>query len=189
MGRNFVYTFGRFDPPTMGHKTLFNSVLNRADELNAECAIYVSPKTDGTKTLLDSVVRKELVAISNPSVFTVCNEKYANPFNVLNCIVHKYDKIVFVIGSDRYTEFKTKITNYAIKRGMSHISIESCCERTNDTNTVNGISSSYLKRQVALGNKLTVMNGLHDALDDDTKSYVFDLLHKGINNASKRIYQ
>ena len=45
--KTIVFTFGRFQPPTIGHGKLFNAVISHAKSVGGEHLIYASQSFDG----------------------------------------------------------------------------------------------------------------------------------------------
>jgi hypothetical protein len=130
-----VFTFGRFQPPTLGHQVLIDAVVARATATGADAYVFVSAKQNDQKKYLASKKYAEMTA-AGTFVSTDANENPLSPFmkvhllqkqhrgkpvrfiNTAVCecptifgIVDKlrstgYTDITMLVGSDRVPQFQ-----------------------------------------------------------------------------------
>jgi hypothetical protein len=103
----FVFAFGRFQPPTVGHEILISQVKKAAQQHNAPYAIFVS-KTVGitSKPKLRNPLSIEqkfpYVQAAFPGTnFVACSEDMKTVIDIAKHINQKYKNIIMVAGEDR----------------------------------------------------------------------------------------
>ena len=64
----FVFTYGRFNPPTIGHGILFREIVRRAEEMDATPVIVVSHKNTTSKNPLTAEEKVEVIKRVFPGV-------------------------------------------------------------------------------------------------------------------------
>ena len=112
---NLIITFGRFQPPTRGHKIIFDEMSKLAAEKNADAYVFIVDCAAGactTNPLPKNVIvntLKKMYASSNLK-FTALENMQVGADNILKSLIetHKYpvENITIVIGSDRVSDFK-----------------------------------------------------------------------------------
>jgi len=66
-GRRAVYTFGRFQPPTLGHGLLYDTVLEvAAAEPGSDAYVFVSSSVNNVAALVKSAAHKAMLASCGP---------------------------------------------------------------------------------------------------------------------------
>lgn len=120
-----VFTFGRFNPPTVGHKINFQYVRDLADKLGYDHIIYVSPKQDFTadengipKGPLTFEERVNYLQSLYPQFVFNTNPALYGPYKVLEDLVDKYQNIKFAVGEDRFDDFAA-MPKYAAEAGVN----------------------------------------------------------------------
>jgi len=183
-GRHIAFTFGRFNPPTIGHEKLLNKVAaQRADQY----IIYLSRSEDSAKNPLafreKVAVMKRMfprhagkIAVSNSNkVFDILIELYKK----------KFTEITMVVGSDRVREFDTIIKRYngdKNKHGyynFDRISVVSAGERDPDAEGAMGMSASKMRDAASKNDLVSFKRGLPISYRD--KDGLFKLVRKGMN--------
>ena len=110
-----TFTFGRFNPPTVGHLKLAHKMktLSGGDDVR----IYTSHTTDRKKNPLTNA---EIIKFMNPMLPTGIDVVTSNARTVFDVLVKLYDKgyrsAKMVVGSDRVMEFQTLLTKYNGKK-------------------------------------------------------------------------
>ena len=116
-----VVTFGRFQPPTLGHRVVLDTMtrLGRTitDAETAAVSLFVipSPTQDAKKNPLTPVQREEILSEVLDANFHVGIEG-AQPRTILE-VAHLldekgYDELYVVAGSDRVSEFQDLLDRY-----------------------------------------------------------------------------
>ena len=188
-GRHIAFTFGRFNPPTIGHEKLLNKVAaQRADQY----IIYLSRSEDSAKNPLafreKVAVMKRMfprhagkIAVSNSNkVFDILIELYKK----------KFTEITMVVGSDRVREFDTIIKRYngdKNKHGyynFDRISVVSAGERDTDAEGAMGMSASKMRAAAKKKDFTSFKKGLPRNFSLKNSETLFKLVRRGMNLAA-----
>ena len=145
-----TFTFGRFNPPTVGHMKLaakMKSISSGHDVL-----IYTTHTTDKKKNpLTNAQIRKFM----NPMLPRGINVVLSPSRTVFDVVVDLYNKgyryIQMVVGSDRVREFETLLNKYNGKKSthgyynFKSIKVVSAGERDPDAEGAAGMSASKMR--------------------------------------------
>ena len=169
-----VFTFGRFNPPTIGHMKLIEKIAKVAKQNSADYRIFLSRSQDSDKNPLSLKDKVKYLKLSAPRYKSaIQSEDVVNVFDVLvNIHEAGYEKAIMVVGSDRVSEFNTLIKKYngrASRHGsyeFKEIEVVSAGERDPDAEDVSGMSASKLRTLASENNfegfKLGVSPNLSD---------------------------
>ena len=145
-----TFTFGRFNPPTVGHMKLaakMKSISSGDDVL-----IYTTHTTDKTKNpLTNAQIRKFM----NPMLPRGINVTASASRTVFEVVVDLYDQgyrdVQMVVGSDRIMEFKNLLVKYnGVKSrhgyyNFKSIKVVSAGDRDPDAEGATGMSASKMR--------------------------------------------
>ena len=164
-GKRMAFTFGRFNPPTIGHQKLIQKVLaQRANDHR----IYLSRSQDKKKNPLEP--RYKLTVMKQ--MFPQYSRKIEIiPTNMVMDLASKlfkqgYENITMVVGSDRVREFSTILKKYnGIKSRHGYylfgdIDVVSAGDRDPDADGAVGMSASKMRDAAAKGDKESFKKGL-----------------------------
>lgn len=162
-----VFTFGRFNPPTVGHEKLIQKVASVSKGNNY--FIYASHSQDKDKNPLDYKEKIQLMRKMFPKYGRNIIE--SNAKNVFDIAVDLYDKgynkLTMVVGSDRINEFTIllkKYDNIKARHGFysfpQGIFVVSAGERDPDADDVSGMSASKMRAAAADGDWKSFQKGL-----------------------------
>ena len=170
-----VFTYGRMNPPTIGHLKLVKKMIGEARRHKADPWIFLSPTQNAKKDPL-SPNRKIYYAEKSfgPNVNI---DIQANIFTVLVELYNKgYKKLIMIVGSDRIPEFSKTIPKYNGVEGKPHgfynfesIDFQSAGERDPDAEGVAGMSASKLRGFAVAGDYDNFKKG-NNLNDRDSKS-------------------
>lgn len=109
--RSAVIAFGRFNPPTSGHKLLFDGAMSAARRLNADLIVYPSVSHDTRSNPLSFAVKVKFLQKLFPQITFNTNASIRTPFDAFQDIASRgYSKLYVVMGGDERThefqEFK-----------------------------------------------------------------------------------
>lgn len=147
-----VITFGRMNPPTVGHEKLVNKIVSTAISEKGTPLVYLSKTQDAKKNPLtyDQKIKyaqaffgKRLV-VKSPAktIIEVAKEVQKAGFKDL----------VLVVGSDRVKEFETLLNKYNGKDfTFNSIKVVSAGDRDPDSDDVSGMSASKIRAAAAEG--------------------------------------
>jgi len=150
MPKSVAFSFGRFNPPTIGHEKL----LDMTRGANRNYRIYASQSQDSNKNPLShsqkvSVMKKMFPTHSRK----IRREKFTTAFDVLVSLYKgKHTDVVMVVGSDRVNEFEKAIVPYNGKKAahgyykFKSIRVISAGARDPDAEGVSGMSASKMRK-------------------------------------------
>ena len=149
-GKSIAFTFGRFNPPTIGHEKLINKV---AQQRTDDYKIYLSKSEDSSKNPLGARVKLSTMKQMFPRH---ARNIVVNPSNmILDIATELYNKgysdLTMVVGSDRVREFDTILKKYngvKSRHGLydfDSINVVSAGERDPDAEGATGMSASKMR--------------------------------------------
>jgi len=186
-GRTAVFTFGRMNPPTIGHEKLLNKLKNVASKSSADWFVYLSSSQDAKKNPLPferkiHYARKMFGRDVNARTFP----KEPTVLHAASSLYGKgYKKLIMVVGSDRINDFSKLLKQYN-NQDKPHgfynfdlIDVVSAGERDPDAEGVSGMSASKLRGFAVQGKYDEFAKGLPGLNDKDAKS-LFNEIRKGL---------
>ncbi len=183
--KEITVTFGRFNPPTIGHEKLLNAMASRA--AGGTYKIYVSQSTDENKNplhysekikLMRSMFAKHgrniIEDASIKTIFDIAQKAYKDGFV----------RFVLVVGEDRVDDFSNLLKKYQgqkQKNGSFYdfpggIDVVSAGDRDPDSDSVEGMSASKMRQAARDGDLRSFSKGLPKGYDDSIS--VFNLVRK-----------
>jgi len=153
-----VFTFGRFNPPTIGHQKLLQKVQKVARQKGGKAHIFGSFTQDKKKNPLHHLQKMKFLKDMFPKEM-VGQKPTAGLNTAIDVAVHldDYDHLVMVVGSDRVDDFQTLLSNYNgvdARHGKYHyksIEVVSAGERDPDATGVSGMSASKMRAAAGSG--------------------------------------
>ena len=154
-----VFTFGRFNPPTIGHQKLMQATLKTAKREGGKPFIFGSFTQDAKKNPLSHTVKMKYLAEMFPREMRGQRGPAGSLRTAIDVAVYlnDYDKLVMVVGSDRVQEFESLLTRYngvSARHGLydfKEIKVVSAGERDPDAEGVTGMSASKMRASAAAG--------------------------------------
>jgi hypothetical protein len=140
-----VFTFGRFQPPTIGHKVLIEGIETAAKEENADAYIFVSSSQDSKKNPLlvtekIKILQKQYPGRSVHFINTKLQGTQTPPQAIYKLIQLGYEKIIMYVGSDRIDNF-TKMVQAMSEEAKSKVDIRLVGDERNEGNNSNNVSN------------------------------------------------
>ena len=115
-GPAVVITFGRFNPPSIGHQNLINAVQEQAEELDAEYRIYPSRTSDNKQNPLDFKVKYNILQHIFPEhAENIINdpENGDNIYDILSSLQDEgYHHVVIVCGDENVQRYEKIAQKY-----------------------------------------------------------------------------
>lgn len=153
VGKTAVFAFGRMNPPTIGHAKLIAKVLAVAKKERGLPMVFPSKTEDKKKNPLSFKTKVKVLRDVFGNIINI-DTTIKTPFDVLEFLNNaKYEKVIFVVGSDRVQEFKKNMTRY-INNDLDNIkdfTVVSAGERDPDAEGVAGMSGSKMREFVIKG--------------------------------------
>jgi len=171
-GKTAVFTFGRFNPPTIGHQKLLQATVKVAKKEGGKAHIFGSHSQDKKKNplthsqkmfYLSKMFPKEMRGQSSVSVLRTAIDVAVQ--------LNEHDRLVMVVGSDRVNDFQTLLDKYNGVEGRhgyysySEIEVVSAGERDPDAEGVSGMSASKMRAAAGSGDYDSFKLGLPKGYD------------------------
>lgn len=178
-----VITFGRFNPPTTGHKVLVDKML----EFRGDHYIFLSHKHDLVKNLLSYKDKRFFVEKFFPDV-TIGPKDIHSPLQALEYVFNQgYTKVLFVVGSDRVQSFSKMIADNNGKTfKFKFIEVINAGDRKIADGSDAGMSSSKLRSIAARGDFARFQQGVPSTF---LAKELYDLLRKAIKSSQSKSKQ
>jgi len=173
-----VFTFGRFNPPTIGHEKLVQKVLEIAAGANADHVIFLSQTHKPKK---DPLPWKDKVALFKkmfPEANVSTNKEVKNPYGALASLGEIYDNAILVVGSDRVETFKSGMAPYLEEYGIKNFDVVSAGQRDPDAEGAEGMSASKARALAIEGNFKAFSQTLPSTISNATKKSVYNLIRQ-----------
>lgn len=163
--KHIVTTFGRVNPPTIGHQKLFDKVKNLAASQGAEHDIRVSHSQDSKKNPLTQDQKlHHLRAMFPEHNFSGSSKEQPSFIHHLKDLHSKgYTHVTMVAGSDRVPEYQKIVDKYNKPDGDFHfksIRIVSAGHRDPDAEGAEGMSASKMRQHAQDSNYHSFKSGL-----------------------------
>ena len=175
-----VFAFGRFNPPTIGHGKLMNTVKTKARSLGANHEVFASASSDPRKNPLDQSTKvKYMKKMFKGITIKPAQGNQRTFMEILKTYDKMYGNVIMVAGSDRINEFQKLADKYNGKDyDFKSIKVVSAGDRDPDAEGATGMSASKM-RDAAKNNDLKSFSmGIGKLLaNNDTKS-LFDTVRK-----------
>ena len=163
--KTIAFTFGRFNPPTVGHEKLIKKVASvRADTFK----VFISRSEDAKKNPLSPRNKLDHMKKMFPRYARNIEINTTNMILDIATKLHKqgFTEIFMVVGSDRVREFETILNKYNNVRSrhgyynFENINVLSAGERDPDAEGVSGMSASKMRAAAEKGDLQSFKRGL-----------------------------
>ena len=181
------FTFGRMNPPTIGHEKL----MNKLSSLSAKnpYRIYLSQSQDKAKNPLDYKSKIKLARKMFPKhARQILSDKGVK--TAIEAAVKLYNegfkKIVMVVGSDRITEFDTLLNKYNGKKArhgfynFQTINVVSAGDRDPDADGASGMSASKMRTAAKQNDFTSFAQGLPKSVSNSEAKNTFNQIRKAM---------
>ena len=179
--------FGRFNPPTVGHGKLLSAAKKAAT--GGDLKIYPSRTQDPKKNPLDPDMKISFMKKMFPdySENIVNDDEMRSIFNVLTTAGEQgYRNVNIVVGSDRQSEFDNLAQKYnGDLYDFEQINVISAGVRDADSEGVEGMSASKMRKAVVDGDFKAFRRGTPKELDDGDTQALFDAVRSGMKIKKK----
>ena len=187
-GDTVIFTFGRFNPPTVGHEKLITAVQSVAKSKGGDFFVYPSHSQDPKKNPLSQPqkikymkkmfpkYKRNIVASTGKTALAIASELYSKG----------YTNLVMVVGSDRVQEFQRILDRYN-GEDKAHgfydydkIEVVSAGERDPDAEGVEGMSASKMRAAAVAGDFKSFLMGTPKTFSDADTKKLFNDIRKGM---------
>ena len=182
-------TFGRFNPPTVGHGKLLSAAKKAA--AGGDLKVYPSRSQDPKKNPLDPDMKISFMRKMFPDYAEniINDSEMKTIFNVLVLASEDgYDNVNIVVGSDRQAEFENLATKYNGELyNFDQIRVISAGVRDADAEGVEGMSASKMRKAVADDDFDSFRKGTPKELNDTETQSLFDAVFNGMKMKKKAV--
>lgn len=184
--QEITITFGRLNPPTVGHQKLLDAVARTA--AGGPYHVYVSQSQDSKKNPLEYTQKVKYIRKMFPrhARSVILDKSIRSIFDVFTKLYQDgYTQVNMVVGSDRVSEFEKLGNKYNGVEGRhgfynfeGGINVISAGERDADSEGVSGMSASKLRQAAADNDFQLFMKGMPS--DFDEARNLFNDVRKGM---------
>jgi len=193
--KEITFTFGRFNPPTVGHEKLLDAVAKVAR--SSKYMVFASQSVDAKKNPLDYTTKIKYMRKMFPrhARSVVLDKSVRNVFDILVKIYDQgYNRANMVVGSDRVNEFEALIGKYNGVKGRhgfynfeGGVTVISAGERDPDSEGVSGMSASKMRAAAEANNFSLFTKGLPKGFKDGKQ--LFNDLRSGLGLKESHDYR
>ena len=192
--KDVTFTFGRYNPPTIGHEVLFDAVKKQAR--SGAYRIYTSKSQDKKKNPLEFKEKIKYVRKLFPKhARAVMGDKNIRTvFDIVNVLYEQgFTKVTMVVGSDRVVEFNALLDKYNGVKGrhgfynFEQINVVSAGNRDPDLDGAAGMSASKLRELAQQNDLANFAKGLPSGFKDT--SGLFNAVRKGMGLTESRSFR
>ena len=184
--KEVYFTFGRMNPPTIGHGKVLDTIAKKAK--GADWKVYVSQSTGAKDPLSYSDKVKHLRKMFPKYGRNIMVDKGVR--NVFDIAVKLYDagykNITMVVGEDRIREFEVLLNKYNGKKArhgfynFESINIVSAGARDPDAEGVEGMSASKQRANAKENDYTAFTQGVPKSMSDRDTRKLFNDVRKGL---------
>ena len=133
-----IFTYGRFNPPTMGHDVLINKLKSIAG--GDAVFVFASQSNDPSRNPFDYKTKTKYMKKAFQGVTVVDSPKIKNMFDAIEMLGKKHDEVVMVVGGDRLASIKRSVPVSAKRMGIN-LKVISAGARDPDAEGAKGMSA------------------------------------------------
>ena len=177
-------TFGRFNPPTVGHEKLLDKVAREAKSSGGEYRIYPSRSEDPKKNPLDAGTKIKYMRLAYPDHANAITDSadMRTIFDVLSALdADGYSSVNIVVGCDMVSEFNSLAQKYnGDLYTFDEIKVVSAGDRDPDAEGVEGMSASKMRKAAVEGDYDSFDEGIPEALSKKDRDTLYLLLRQAM---------
>ena len=173
-----AFVFGRFNPPTLGHKKLFDKLKKVHDVF----FVFVSHTQDKKKNPLSWAQKVKIMDAQFPEMadYVVNDQKIKTIIDVMKFLeTAGHKNVIMVAGSDRVGSFQELLNKYNGKEyTFDSIRVVSAGERDPDSDSLEGVSASKAREAAMQGDFdgfATMFAG-----SESLKKQIYDAVRQGM---------
>lgn len=191
-GKAVAFAYGRFNPPTIGHEKLIDTVVQTAKKYGADYFIIPSKSSakqrpaERKKNPLSLEERRAILKhmVPNPDAIVDFGATFIDALKKFQEM--GYTKVYHIAGSDREQSFMIPVNKYNGKPDQSgnipfqfdSYNFVSAGQRDPDSEGVEGMSASKLRQLAVEGDYETFKTGMSDSVPEDLKKQAFETIRK-----------
>lgn len=190
------YTFGRMNPPTIGHEKLLDSLAKKSGK--NDYFVFLSQSTDSKKNPLDysSKVKHVRKMFPRHARRVMVNKKVRTAFDAASELYAKgYQNLVMVVGDDRVREFTTLLNKYNGVKGkhgfynFKSIDVQSAGARDPDAEGATGMSASKMRSYASENDFALFAQGLPKSMNNKESKKLFSDVRQGLGIKEETVFK
>jgi len=185
--KTVYFTFGRMNPPTIGHEKLLNALASKSGK--SPYRVFVSQSQDSKKNPLSYKDKVKVIRKMFPKHArnVMLNNDVKTVFDAATKLYNEgYVNVVMVVGSDRVREFEVLLNKYNGTKGrhgfynFNKINVESAGERDPDAEGVSGMSASKMRGAASAGDFTQFAQGIPKNVSNADTKAIYNMVRKGM---------
>ena len=178
------FTFGRFNPPTIGHKKLLDKLVYESS--SDDYLIFPTKSFDKKKNPLKFTTKVEWMKKSFPNYANnIIDDEQCCRTIITTCqhmMMLGYKQIVMVVGSNRVDQFRRILegSNRTDDFAFDKVTVMSAGERDPDADGAAGMSASKLREFAVNAQSTEFMEGCTDKLSTGDKMALMTDVRSGM---------
>jgi nicotinamide mononucleotide adenylyltransferase len=185
--REVYFTFGRMNPPTIGHGKLMQALATKAGRNPYK--IYLSQSSDPKKNPLtyDQKIKHVRKMFPKYGRNVILNKKIRNVFEIAVSLYDQgFNRVTMVVGSDRIAEFNALLNKYNGEKArhgfynFEKISVVSAGDRDPDAEGVEGMSASKQRANANANDFTTFAQGVPANVSNKDAKKLFNDIRVGM---------
>ena len=194
--KTVFFTWGRMNPPTIGHEKLLTALSRKAG--NNPYFVYLSQSTDPKKNPLPYKDKIKIARKMFPrhARRIMLDAKIRNLFDILTKLYDMgYKNVTMVVGADRVQEFDILMNKYNGKKGrhgfynFRSMNVASAGDRDPDAEGATGMSASKMRAAAGKGDFTSFSQGLPKTFSNADAKNLFNTVRKGMGLKEQREYK
>lgn len=183
-----VISWGRFNPPTLGHELVFKMASDLAESLNGDFYIIPTKKTDNLTNPLNFEEKTTLLSKMYPEYKNniLKEDKVRTIIEAAKYLASNgYGKLKLIVGSDRVEEFSMLNKYNGSEYVFENIEILSAGERLTEGESAAAMSASKLREAAVNGDIDSFMKGVAGRLSVEDAYFVINTIRSRITDKKK----
>ena len=195
--RVVYFTFGRMNPPTIGHGKLLDALSKKAGRNPYK--VYLSQSNNPKKDPVPYANKIKHVRKMFPKHgrAVVVNKKVITPFHALSDLYNQgFRQVVMVAGSDRVQEYDLRLNKYNGKKGQhgfynfkGGVKIVNAGARDPDAEGAEGASGTKQRKYAADNNFTGFSQGLPKNMSNADAKRLFNDVRKGMGLKEEKTFK
>jgi hypothetical protein len=185
--KTIYFTFGRMNPPTIGHEKLLNSLAAKAGR--NPYRVFLSQTQDTNKNPLNyrDKIKTARKIFPKHARSIILNNKLRSVFEIVTNLYNEgFKNIIMVVGSDRVQEFDILLRKYNGQKGkhgfynFNSINVASAGDRDPDAEGASGMSASKMRTAASDNDYTSFSQGLPKGVSNPEAKKLFNNVRKGL---------
>ena len=194
--KTVFFTWGRMNPPTIGHEKLLTALSRKAG--SNPYFVYLSQSVDPKKNPLPYKDKIKIARKMFPrhARRIMLDAKVRNLFDILTKLYDMgYKNVTMVVGADRVQEFDVLMNKYNGKKGrhgfynFRSMNVASAGDRDPDAEGATGMSASKMRAAAGKGDFTSFSQGLPKTFSNADAKNLFNTVRKGMGLKEQREYK